>query len=303
MKISSKLSEDDQEIQEIRIARSKSDVRSWYDFIRSEFPGSSIGFVPTMGALHKGHETLIETASSRCDRVVVSIFVNPTQFGPGEDLDKYPRTFEADLEICKRHGVDLVFSPEPTELYQSGTEALTFVEPPRELVERLCGLSRPGHFRGVATVVAKLFNIVRPDQAFFGEKDFQQLQVVKRMVRDLDIPVEIVPVPTVRDYDGLALSSRNAYLSKAQREIAPRLQAGLVRIGELVRGQERLALSEAIDLVRADLSENDGFNIDYLEVCDCDTLEPLAEAPVDRKIVILIAAKLGAVRLIDNLVV
>ena len=303
MKISSKLSEDDQEIQEIRIARSKSDVRSWYDFIRSEFPGSSIGFVPTMGALHKGHETLIETASSRCDRVVVSIFVNPTQFGPGEDLDKYPRTFEADLEICKRHGVDLVFSPEPTELYQSGTEALTFVEPPRELVERLCGLSRPGHFRGVATVVAKLFNIVRPDQAFFGEKDFQQLQVVKRMVRDLDIPVEIVPVPTVRDYDGLALSSRNAYLSKEQREIAPRLQAGLVRIGELVRGQERLALSEAIDLVRADLSENDGFNIDYLEVCDCDTLEPLAEAPVDRKIVILIAAKLGAVRLIDNLVV
>ncbi|HMO24524.1 MAG TPA: pantoate--beta-alanine ligase, partial [Candidatus Melainabacteria bacterium] len=285
MKISSKLSEDDQEIQEIRIARSKSDVRSWYDFIRSEFPGSSIGFVPTMGALHKGHETLIETASSRCDRVVVSIFVNPTQFGPGEDLDKYPRTFEADLEICKRHGVDLVFSPEPTELYQSGTEALTFVEPPRELVERLCGLSRPGHFRGVATVVAKLFNIVRPDQAFFGEKDFQQLQVVKRMVRDLDIPVEIVPVPTVRDYDGLALSSRNAYLSKEQREIAPRLQAGLVRIGELVRGQERLALSEAIDLVRADLSENDGFNIDYLEVCDCDTLEPLAEAPVDRKIV------------------
>ncbi|HMP52663.1 MAG TPA: pantoate--beta-alanine ligase [Candidatus Melainabacteria bacterium] len=303
MKISSKLSEDDQEIQEIRIARSKSDVRSWYDFIRSEFPGSSIGFVPTMGALHKGHETLIETASSRCDRVVVSIFVNPTQFGPGEDLDKYPRTFEADLEICKRHGVDLVFSPEPTELYQSGTEALTFVEPPRELVERLCGLSRPGHFRGVATVVAKLFNIVRPDQAFFGEKDFLQLQVVKRMVRDLDIPVEIVPVPTVRDYDGLALSSRNAYLSKEQREIAPRLQAGLVRIGELVRGQERLALSEAIDLVRADLSENDGFNIDYLEVCDCDTLEPLAEAPVDRKIVILIAAKLGAVRLIDNLVV
>lgn len=303
MKISSKLSEEIQEIQEIRIARSKSDVRSWYDFIRSEFPGSSIGFVPTMGALHKGHETLIETASSRCDRVVVSIFVNPTQFGPGEDLDKYPRTFEADLEICKRHGVDLVFSPEPTELYQSGTEALTFVEPPRELVERLCGLSRPGHFRGVATVVAKLFNIVRPDQAFFGEKDFQQLQVVKRMVRDLDIPVEIVPVPTVRDYDGLALSSRNAYLSKEQREIAPRLQAGLVRIGELVRGQERLALSKAIDLVRADLSENDGFNIDYLEVCDCDTLEPLSEAPVDRKIVILIAAKLGAVRLIDNLVV
>ncbi len=300
MKISSKLSG---EVGEIRIARSKSDVRSWYDSIRSEFPGSIIGFVPTMGALHKGHETLIEAASSRCDRVVVSIFVNPTQFGPGEDLDKYPRTFEADLEICKRHGVDLVFSPEPTELYQSGTEALTFVEPPRELVERLCGLSRPGHFRGVATVVAKLFNIVRPDKAFFGEKDFQQLQVVKRMVRDLDIPVEIVPVPTVRDYDGLALSSRNAYLSKEQREIAPRLQAGLVRIGELVRGQERLALSEAIDLVRADLSENGGFNIDYLEVCDCATLEPLAEAPVDRKIVILIAAKLGTVRLIDNLVV
>lgn len=300
MKISSKLSG---EVGEIRIARSKSDVRSWYDSIRSEFPGSIIGFVPTMGALHKGHETLIEAASSRCDRVVVSIFVNPTQFGPGEDLDKYPRTFEADLEICKRHGVDLVFSPEPTELYQSGTEALTFVEPPRELVERLCGLSRPGHFRGVATVVAKLFNIVRPDKAFFGEKDFQQLQVVKRMVRDLDIPVEIVPVPTVRDYDGLALSSRNAYLSKEQREIAPRLQAGLVRIGELVRGQERLALSEAIDLVRAELSENGGFNIDYLEVCDCATLEPLAEAPVDRKIVILIAAKLGTVRLIDNLVV
>lgn len=300
MKISSKLSG---EVGEIRIARSKSDVRSWYDSIRSGFPGSIIGFVPTMGALHKGHETLIEAASSRCDRVVVSIFVNPTQFGPGEDLDKYPRTFEADLEICKKHGVDLVFSPEPTELYQSGTEALTFVEPPRELVERLCGLSRPGHFRGVATVVAKLFNIVRPDKAFFGEKDFQQLQVVKRMVRDLDIPVEIVPVPTERDYDGLALSSRNAYLSKEQREIAPRLQAGLVRIGELVRGQERLALSKAIDLVRADLSENDGFNIDYLEVCDCDTLEPLAEAPVDRKIVILIAAKLGTVRLIDNLVV
>ncbi|MCA9814202.1 MAG: pantoate--beta-alanine ligase [Candidatus Obscuribacterales bacterium] len=297
MKISSKLSG------EIRIARSKSDVRSWYDSVRSEFPGSVIGFVPTMGALHKGHETLIESASTRCDRVVVSIFVNPTQFGPGEDLDKYPRTFEADLEICKRHGVDLVFSPEPAELYQTGTEALTVIEPPRELIERLCGLSRPGHFCGVATVVAKLFNIVRPDKAYFGEKDFQQLQVVKRMVRDLDIPVEIVPVPTVRDHDGLALSSRNAYLSEEQRAIAPRLQAGLVRIGELVRGQEKLALSEAIDLVRVDLSENGGFNIDYLEVCDCDTLEPLVEAPADRKIVILIAAKLGAVRLIDNLVV
>ena len=297
MKISSKLSG------EIRIARSKSDVRSWYDSVRSEFPGSVIGFVPTMGALHKGHETLIESASTRCDRVVVSIFVYSTQFGPGEDLDKYPRTFEADLEICKRHGVDLVFSPEPAELYQTGTEALTVIQPPRELIERLCGLSRPGHFCGVATVVAKLFNIVRPDKAYFGEKDFQQLQVVKRMVRDLDIPVEIVPVPTVRDHDGLALSSRNAYLSEEQRAIAPRLQAGLVRIGELVRGQEKLALSEAIDLVRVDLSENGGFNIDYLEVCDCDTLEPLVEAPADRKIVILIAAKLGAVRLIDNLVV
>lgn len=251
----------------------------------------SVGVVMTMGALHAGHETLLRAARERADHVLVTIFVNPLQFGPNEDFDRYPRTLDADLEICRRAGVDLVFAPTVNEMYPEGQPTVRL--DPGPLGADLEGLSRPGFFHGVLTVVLKLLQLTRPDLAFFGEKDYQQLTLVRRMVRDLDVPTEIVGVPTVREPDGLALSSRNRYLSASERRAALSLSAAL-RAGTTAaeRGDDAgavlAAAHRAFDAPEA--------RLDYLVLTDTD-LEP---GPVSGAARLLIAAWVGATRLIDN---
>ncbi|CRI67928.1 Pantoate--beta-alanine ligase (Pantothenate synthetase) (Pantoate-activating enzyme) [Thiocapsa sp. KS1] len=257
--------------------------------------GERVAFVPTMGNLHAGHLTLIAEARTRARRVVASIFVNPMQFGPAEDLDAYPRTLARDRELLEAAGCDLLFVPGVSTVYPRGSEAQTRVEVPG-LSDVLCGESRPGHFRGVATVVCKLFNMVQPDVALFGEKDFQQLLVIRRMVEDLAMPVEIVGVPTVRESDGLAMSSRNGYLSAAQRTLAPTLRRVLTTARRaLLEGAAVASVEREAD---AALREA-GLAPDYVQVRTADDLRPATEA--DRDLVILAAAYLGRARLIDNL--
>lgn len=258
-------------------------------------PASRIGFVPTMGYLHDGHIALVQASRRRCSTNVVSIFVNPTQFGPKEDLSIYPRDFPRDEELCRAAGVDILFAPQAQEVYppQFGT----FVEPGAP-ARPLCGSFRPGHFRGVATVVSKLFNMVQPDVAFFGQKDFQQCAVVRRMAADLNFPIEIVTVPTVRDPDGLAMSSRNRYLSATERERALSLSRGLFeaeadfRAGE--RNPVRLQLCARRSIENVD-------ELQYLEIVDAQTLEPVTNR-VSRPAAICVAAYVGSTRLIDNVV-
>ena len=250
-----------------------------------------------MGALHEGHATLIKEARSQCRHVVVSIFVNPLQFGPTEDFGKYPRTFPADERLCRSLGVDAILHPGVEEVYPRPLAELTKIVPPSQLIERLCGLFRPGHFEGVATVVMKLLGMVEPSVAYFGEKDFQQLAVIKRMVADLDFPVSIVGVPTVREVDGLALSSRNVYLTPQQRSAAPSLYRALKLVAdESLSGKQPLA--QVLEQARSQISSLDGVTLQYLEACDPDSLMPLTEAR--RPMVVLVAAKFGTVRLIDN---
>ncbi len=257
---------------------------------------SRIALVPTMGNLHAGHLALVERARELADRVVVTIFVNPTQFGAGEDFSSYPRTLQRDRALLERAGTDLLFTPEVETLYPGGTEETTYVEVPG-LSDLLCGASRPGHFRGVATVVSKLFLTVQPDVALFGEKDYQQLLIIRRMVRDLCFPIEIVGVPTVRDADGLALSSRNGYLTPEQRRKASRLYHSLVRCKERIRAGERdyaLLTTRAMEELR-----DAGFQPDYFEIRRAaDLAEP---GSGDHHLVILAAARLGEARLIDNI--
>ena len=273
----------------------KKNIREW------KKENTKIGLVPTMGALHKGHASLIETAKKTCDKVVVSVFVNPIQFGPNEDFDKYPRTIENDLELCKNLGVDIVFAPTPKEMYGENTKLsnteLTFVCPPYNLVDCLCGKARPGHFDGVATVVLKLFNIVKPDYAFFGQKDAQQLFILKKMVKDLNIDLTIVPCPIVRETDGLALSSRNTYLSKNERENALTISKALKEI-------EKLYNSGTVDtniLFDAGFSIlNPNIELEYLEFRDFETFEKIHTAR--KNTLVAIAAKSGKTRLIDNII-
>ncbi|MFB1487352.1 MULTISPECIES: pantoate--beta-alanine ligase [unclassified Thiocapsa] len=267
----------------------RSQVRAW------RAAGECVAFVPTMGNLHAGHLTLVAEARARAPRVVASIFVNPMQFGPAEDLDAYPRTFARDRELLEAAGCDLLFAPSVATVYPRGSEAQTRVEVPG-LSDVLCGESRPGHFRGVATVVCKLFNMVQPDVALFGEKDFQQLLVIRRMVEDLDMPIEIVGVPTVRESDGLAMSSRNGYLSPSERARAPALRRVLMAAREaLLAGHAAASVErEAEDALR-----EAGLTPDYVQVRAADDLRPATEADRDR--VILVAAYLGRARLIDNL--
>ena len=256
-----------------------------------------IAFVPTMGNLHAGHLRLVERARELAERVVVSGFVNPLQFGPDEDLDCYPRTLEEDRKALDNLGVDLFFVPGVGEMYPRGLELATRVQVP-ELGERLCGAFRPGHFAGVATVVAKLFNMVQPHTALFGRKDYQQLAIIRRMVADLDWPIDIEAVDTVREPDGLAMSSRNQYLGEAERKQAPRLFQGLQQLAGRIRAGERdyAALGrEAMAVLTVA-----GFRPDYVEVLDAETLEAPAEG---RPLVVLAAAWLGKTRLIDNLLV
>ncbi len=260
--------------------------------------GETIAFVPTMGNLHAGHMKLVEEGRRRAPRLVASIFINPMQFGPGEDFERYPRTLERDAAMLAEAGVDLLFAPPVEEVYPRGTGAATRVEVP-EVSEGLCGASRPGHFTGVATVVAKLFNLVQPDIALFGKKDYQQLAVIRRMVEDLCFPVEIIGVETVRDEDGLALSSRNGYLDAAQRALAPRLHGELERAARRIEGGERdYRALEAEALAR--LAEA-GFEPDYFAIRQRHTLRPAGAEDGPGSLVLLAAARLGTTRLIDNL--
>ena len=254
-----------------------------------------VGLVPTMGYLHDGHLALVEASRSRCDVTVVSIFVNPTQFGPNEDLSTYPRDFLRDEKLCRDAGVAIVFAPDASEIYPAQFE--TFVEP-GELAKPLCGAFRPGHFRGVATVVCKLFNMVQPDVTFFGQKDFQQCAVVRRMVTDLDLPIEFVVVPTIRERDGLAISSRNKYLGEEDRRRALAISRGLFAAAEKFREGERDA-KKLIAAARMDLEAVD--RLQYLELVDHETLKPV-ESPLRRPAALCVAAYIGSTRLIDNVI-
>ncbi|WP_394662061.1 pantoate--beta-alanine ligase [uncultured Pantoea sp.] len=257
--------------------------------------GKRIALVPTMGNLHDGHLTLVDEARQRADVVVVSVFVNPMQFDRADDLARYPRTLQDDCEKLNRHGVDLVFAPAPQAIYPQGTENQTFVEVP-VLSALLEGASRPGHFRGVATVVSKLFNLVQPDVACFGEKDFQQLAIIRKLVADMGFDIDIVGVPTVRAKDGLALSSRNGYLTADERRLAPGLSQVMRSMAERLSNGER-HIDEIIEQANAALQEK-GFRPDGLAICDASTLQPLTVE--SQRAVILMAAWLGNARLIDN---
>lgn len=252
-----------------------------------------IGFVPTMGNLHEGHLTLVREAKKLCDVVVVSIFVNPTQFGPGEDFDNYPRTLEQDSRLLADVGCDIIFAPSVEQMY--GTQPRLTNISVSQITDDLCGSSRPGHFEGVALVVTKLFNIVQPNYAFFGQKDYQQLAVIRQFVQDLNIPLEVIGVPIVRAADGLALSSRNGYLTPEQRQIAPVIYQGLKQ------AEEQLHQGKDLQQVLADLKTlltDNGFVLDYVEARQPNLL---AVSQFDRDIVLFVAAKLGGTRLIDNL--
>ena len=264
--------------------------------------GLKIGLVPTMGALHAGHASLIEKAKEMCDKVVVSVFVNPIQFGPNEDFDKYPRTLDTDKKLCDEIGADIVFAPSPKEMYGENTRLsnneLTFVCPPYELVDCLCGKSRPGHFDGVATVVMKLFNITTPDYAFFGQKDAQQLFILKKMVKDLNLDLEIVPCPIIREEDGLALSSRNTYLSQQERTNALTLSKALKEVNKYY--EKGITNTQVLfDAAISVLDKN--IELEYIEFRDFETFEKVSE--VKNNTLIAIAAKSGKTRLIDNIII
>jgi pantoate--beta-alanine ligase len=258
--------------------------------------GKRLGLVPTMGALHEGHLSLVRAAKAQCDAVAVSIFVNPTQFGPNEDFSKYPRTFERDCALLEKEGVEFVLAPSVEEMYPGGAVTYVTVE---GLSEKLCGRSRPGHFRGVTTVVAKLFHIVEPDLAFFGQKDAAQVVIIRRMVRDLNMPVEIVVCPIVRETDGLAMSSRNTYLDPQQRKSALVLHRSLVRIEELFRRSERDS-AKLIDAGNEVFAREPSVRLDYLEVVDPENLDPVRR--ISNCALVAAAAFVGATRLIDNVI-
>lgn len=260
--------------------------------VRSE--GKRLALVPTMGALHEGHLSLVRAARAASNVVAASIFVNPTQFGPNEDLAKYPRSFERDCEMLECEGVEFVFAPSVEEMYPAGTVTWVTVE---ELSGKLDGRSRPGHFRGVTTVVAKLFHIVEPDKAFFGQKDAAQVAIIRRMVRDLNQPVEILVCPIVREADGLAMSSRNAYLSAEERKRALVLHRSFERVKQLVNAGERDA-ARLIAAGRGEFAQESSVRLDYFEVVDPDTLDPVAD--VSKGALVAVAAYVGATRLIDN---
>ena len=257
--------------------------------------GLKIAFVPTMGNLHQGHIALVEKAKQMADKVVVSIFVNPMQFGVNEDIDNYPRTMAADQEKLAIGGCDILFIPPPAIIYPKGLDKQSYIEVPN-VSDGYCGESRPGHFRGVATVVCKLFNIVQPDIACFGLKDYQQVQVIQTMVEDLSMPIEILPVETVREDSGLALSSRNNYLTAEEKKIAPALSQNIQWLAKAIqRDNDFIGLAKKA----ASYIDNTGMKTDYIHICHARTLQPASED--DKELVILAAAHCGKARLIDNL--
>ena len=257
--------------------------------------GKCLGLVPTMGALHEGHLSLVRAAKAKCDAVATSIFVNPLQFGPTEDLAKYPRTFDHDVQLLEKECVDILFAPTPAEMYTPGAVTYVTVE---GLSDKLCGKSRPGHFRGVATVVAKLFHIVEPDLAFFGQKDAAQCTVIRRMVRDLNLPIEISVCPIVREPDGLAMSSRNVYLSPQDRKSATVLNRSLTEVKQRFDQGERnpTALIKAAKKV---LAQEPTVRLDYFEIVDPSTLDPAPK--LTGPALVAVAALVGTTRLIDNI--
>jgi pantoate--beta-alanine ligase len=274
------------------IIRDPAAMRARVEDLRRD--GRKIAVVPTMGALHEGHLVLLRHARARADIVILTIFVNPTQFGPSEDLSRYPRNEAGDIAKARTCGIDLAFCPEASAMYPAGAQ--TFVEV-RELQKPMCGASRPGHFAGVATIVAKLFHITKPHLAVFGEKDYQQLAIIRRMVRDLDFGIEIQGVPIVRESDGLALSSRNAYLSAEQRRSALALSKGLAAAETAFKAGERDAQT-LLAVARGPLEADAGVRIDYVELRDADELTELTS--VGKRAVLAIAAFVGTTRLIDN---
>ena len=257
----------------------------------------TIGFVPTMGFLHEGHLSLMRHAKKVNDVVVVSIFVNPAQFGPKEDFNAYPRDMEGDKGKCLEAGVDIIFLPSVPELYPEGYLAYVNVE---KITDVMCGASRPGHFRGVATVVAKLFNIVKPDKAFFGQKDYQQTVIIKRMAADLNMDIDIEALPTVREPDGLAMSSRNSYLNEEERKAAACLHRSLIKAEELIKTGEKNSEKIIIEMKKIIEAESLA-RIDYITIADAETLEEVKT--IDRKVVIALAVWIGKTRLIDNIVI
>ncbi len=273
----------------------KSNIKEW------KKDNLKVGLVPTMGALHAGHASLIKKAKAMCDKVVVSVFVNPVQFGPNEDYDKYPRTIEKDKQLCEEIGADIVFAPSAKEMYGenvnlSNTE-LTYVCPPYNYIDCLCGKSRPGHFDGVATVVTKLFNIVQPDFAFFGQKDAQQLFIIKKMVKDLNMNLEIIPCPIVRESDGLAMSSRNSYLSIEERKSALSISKALFEVEKLYNKgitDSNILFDTAVSVLDKKLE------LDYLEFRDFNTFEKVDK--ISKNTLTAIAVKIGKTRLIDNII-
>ncbi|MFA5424134.1 MAG: pantoate--beta-alanine ligase [Phycisphaerae bacterium] len=279
----------------MEIAKTIADARKFVAAARKQ--GKAVGFVPTMGALHVGHISLFKAARSQTDFVAVSIFVNPTQFGPNEDFDKYPRPIEDDLRICREQGVDLVFAPQVNEMYP--TQNITWVNV-EQLTDSLCGRSRPGHFRGVTTVCAKLFNIIQPDIAFFGQKDAQQCIVIKRMVTDLNMPLKIQICDTIREDDGLAVSSRNKYLNDAERKAALLIYKSLLQAKQLVEsgiGETKKIIAE----MKKTLAMSELLAPEYIEIVEPETLKPLESAK--GRVFIAVAACCGSTRLIDNILV
>jgi len=266
------------------------------DILKLKRKNKSIGFVPTMGALHEGHLSLVHRARKENDILVVSIFVNPKQFGPNEDYLRYPRPFERDRKLCEKEKVDILFAPSVKEMYPDGYLSYVTVE---KLSDKLCGKYRPGHFRGVATVVTKLFNIVQPDRAYFGEKDFQQLQIIKKMVKDLNLPIEIVSCPTVRERNGLALSSRNLYLNPEERIRALSLNQALKKAKDLITKQKVRDTEKIIQEMKKIILPARPSKIDYIEIVHPETFEPLKQAKPP--LLIALAVWFGKTRLIDNL--
>lgn len=276
----------------MKIFKTIEEIRSYLSKVRQE--GKTIGLVPTMGYLHQGHLSLVHEAKLRCDIVVVSIFVNPTQFGPNEDYQTYPRDLTRDAALVADAGVAAIFSPAAEEMYPRGFSSFVDVT---GVSETLCGASRPGHFRGVATVVSKLFNIIRPDLAFFGRKDFQQVLVIRRMAEDLNMAIKIVDVPIVREEDGLALSSRNVYLSEAERKAALVLHRSLNMARDKVKEGER-SINQLRELVIKKIASEPLANIDYVEVLSIPDLKPLAV--LESNALLALAVRFGKTRLIDN---
>ncbi len=276
----------------MRIITRLTEMQDLANSIRNE--GKTIGFVPTMGFLHEGHLSLIRRARQECDAVVVSIFVNPIQFGPAEDFDRYPRDEDGDRRKCEMAGTDVLFIPATMEMYPSKPTVFVTVEGTSDILE---GAIRPGHFRGVATVVNKLFNIVKPHKAFFGQKDYQQCVVIKRMVAELNIDAEVIMLPTMREQDGLAMSSRNSYLNQEERRMAAVIHRALSSAEQLIRAGVREP-DKVKNKVLAVLKEERGIVIDYVELADRESLEPLTS--INENAVLLVAVRLGRTRLIDN---